>query len=212
MKRYLWLEWLTLFAGMPVVILCVHQRFLMVALLWGGALFAYGTLKRNADFSHRSEWNMAGLRAGLRPVLLRFVVLAALLALFTTVTEPDRLFALPRRSLALWALIMLLYPILSVWPQEIIFRSFFYHRYASLFGTHRHYIAASALAFGFAHIVFANWIVVVFTCIGGAMFAGTYARRRSLALACLEHALYGCFIFTIGLGWYFYGAAWHPKV
>jgi hypothetical protein len=42
------------------------------------------------------------------------------------------------------------------------------------------------------------------------MFAGDYARRRSLGLACLEHGLYGCLIFTIGLGRYFYtGAAWH---
>ena len=36
------------------------------------------------------------------------------------------------------------------------------------------------------------------------------AKRRSLWLTCLEHGLYGCLIFTIGLGRYFYtGAAWH---
>ena len=40
------------------------------------------------------------------------------------------------------------------------------------------------------------------------MFATTYQRYRSLALVCLEHAIYGCLIFTLGLGWYFYGAAW----
>ncbi|WP_423804206.1 hypothetical protein [Nitrosomonas nitrosa] len=48
---------------------------------------------------------------------------------------------------------------------------------------------------------------VTFTFVGGIMFAYTYHRHRSLLLASIEHALYGCFVFTIGLGWFFYHAA-----
>ena len=47
------------------------------------------------------------------------------------------------------------------------------------------------------------------TAAGGWLFARDYARHRSLTLVCLEHAAYGCVIFTVGLGRFFYsGAAW----
>ena len=34
-----------------------------------------------------------------------------------------------------------------------------------------------------------------------------YARTRSALVAALQHAAFGCFVFTIGLGWYFYHGA-----
>jgi membrane protease YdiL (CAAX protease family) len=105
---------------------------------------------------------------------------------------------------------MLLYPLLSVWPQEVIYRRFLRQRYAPLFGAGAGFIAASALAFGFAHVIFLSWIAVALTLAGGAMFARSYTRHHSLSLCCFEHSLYGCLVFTIGLGRYFYtGAAWH---
>ncbi len=42
---------------------------------------------------------------------------------------------------------------------------------------------------------------------GGWLFADTYRQSRSLWLVCLEHALYGDLIFTIGLGTFFYHGA-----
>jgi membrane protease YdiL (CAAX protease family) len=142
-------------------------------------------------------------------VLLRFVVLGTLLTLFVRFAMPSEFLDLPRHHAALWLAIMLLYPLLSVWPQEVIFRRFFFARYQAIFGN-AGLVAASALAFGFAHIIFVNWVAVSLTLAGGAIFAADYARYRRLGLACLEHSLYGCLIFTIGLGRYFYtGAAWH---
>ncbi|WP_234730087.1 hypothetical protein [Acidocella facilis] len=48
------------------------------------------------------------------------------------------------------------------------------------------------------------------TLAGGWLFARSYAATRSLTFSGVEHALYGCLVFTIGLGQYFYtGAAWH---
>lgn len=186
-----------------------RERWLMIALLWGFALLAYLALKRhNAAFTHRGEWNFAAARGGIPEVLKRFALLAPLLAAFTYFHDYDRLFSFPLERPQLWIMVMVLYPVLSVWPQELLYRGFFYHRYARLFSSPNAYAAASAFFFGYAHIVFNNWIAIVFCAVGGFMFARTYARHRSLALACLEHALYGCFIFTIGLGWYFYGSAW----
>ena len=79
-----------------------------------------------------------------------------------------------------------------------------------MFGGGGGFVAASALVFGYAHIVLLNGVAVAMTVPGGALLAWAYARHRRLHLVCLEHALYGCLIFTVGLGRFFFsGAAWH---
>jgi len=119
------------------------------------------------------------------------------------------LFSLIKRSPVLWAAIMVLYPVISVYPQELLFRTYFFHRYEALFGSRLRMIAASAVAFGFVHIVFGNWISVALCTIGGVLFATTYEETGSLVLTCMEHAVFGNFIFTIGLGKFFVPGARH---
>jgi membrane protease YdiL (CAAX protease family) len=65
-------------------------------------------------------------------------------------------------------------------------------------------ILASAVVFAFLHIVFRNWLAVALTFVGGLLFAASYAETGSLATSSFEHALYGCWLFTVGLGQYFY--------
>jgi uncharacterized protein len=102
---------------------------------------------------------------------------------------------------------MVLYPVLSVYPQGIIYRAFFFERYRTLFPNSVLLIVASAVAFSFAHIIFRNAIAVIFTLVGGLLFAWRYADTASLFTSSFEHALYGCWMFTIGLGHYFYRGA-----
>jgi membrane protease YdiL (CAAX protease family) len=117
---------------------------------------------------------------------------------------PDRLFDLPRERPLVWLAVVVLYPLLSVYPQELIFRAFLMHRYAPLVGTGTGAVAASAVAFGFAHVIFGNVWSVVLTVAGGWLFARRYQRTRSLPAAAAEHALYGLLAFTVGLGGLFY--------
>jgi hypothetical protein len=56
------------------------------------------------------------------------------------------------------------------------------------------------------HVIFENWIAPVLTLLGGLLFPWTYARTRSALVASVQHALFGCYLFTIGLGWFFYYA------
>jgi membrane protease YdiL (CAAX protease family) len=121
---------------------------------------------------------------------------------FTAFMIPDHLFSLLQKP-DRWVMVIFLYPVLSALPQEIIFRSFIFRRFAPLF-TPTQLSIASALAFGWAHIILMNWVAVVFSFLGGLLFTDTYRKTRSLAAVCFEHALYGCYIFTIGLGFYFY--------
>ncbi len=199
---FLWPEFLLLFGGAPVLILLARRPGVLFLLLWLGGIVTYRL--------SRQVWNAAKpARGAVRFLLLRFVVFGTALTLLTWVVFPGLFLSLPRQHPLFWLVIMVLYPLLSVWPQEVIYRRFLFHRYEKAFGP-RGVIAASALAFGFAHIIFLNWVAVALTTAGGAMFARDYSRERSLFLSCLEHSLYGCLIFTIGLGQFFYtGAAWH---
>jgi membrane protease YdiL (CAAX protease family) len=117
---------------------------------------------------------------------------------------PERLFHLLRRAPLLWAAVMVLYPVVSAYAQELFYRAFFFQRYRRLLGRGSAAVVVSALLFGFAHIVFGRWIAVALSAAGGVLFARTYLSSSSLALATIEHALYGDFLFTIGLGEFFY--------
>src|SRR5262249_42527958 len=83
-----------------------------------------------------------------------------------------------------------------------VIRGFSFRRYHNLMPENCCMVLLSAIAFGFSHIALGNWLAVALTLGGGWFFASTYDKRRSLALVCIEHALYGCFLFTIGLGGY----------
>jgi membrane protease YdiL (CAAX protease family) len=167
----------------------------------------YLFLRRDPTFDRRHLWKFSGVRNGLKPILIRAAVLCTLLGLGVWLFMPDRLFSFVRRAPVFWAVIMVLYPLLSVYPQEVLFRAFFFHRYRQLFGQGVITVVASAVLFGFVHIVFGRWISVLLSGAGGFLFASTYFHSGSLALACIEHAVYGNFIFTIGLGEFFFHGA-----
>jgi len=77
-------------------------------------------------------------------------------------------------------------------------------RYAALFPSQWTMVLVSALAFAWLHIIFRNPLAVALTFAGGLLFAWRYQQTQSLLTSSVEHALYGCWLFTIGLGQYFY--------
>jgi uncharacterized protein len=187
-----------------LAILAIRRAGILFLALWLGAVIAWlGTRRREPAPRPRFARELGG-------VLLRFAVLAPLVTVATWLVFPDLFLSLPRERPVFWAVILVLYPLLSVWPQEMLYRSLLFHRYARILPTDGMRIAASAITFGFAHVIFLNWIAIVMTAAGGLLFARDYARHRSLRVTCVEHSLYGCLIFTVGLGRFFYtGAAWH---
>jgi membrane protease YdiL (CAAX protease family) len=204
-KLLLGLEFAGLFIGVPFVIVEVKSRVLMLGLLWVSAFVAYRATRHVPRIKH----DLAHLAKDLKPIAIRFAVLAPIIAGLAWYFLPDSFLQLPRQAPALWIAVMFIYPLLSVWPQEMVYRAFIYNRYAPLFGQKWGYVAVSALAFGYVHMIFLNGIAIAMTAFGGLLFARDYARHKSLLLVCLEHALYGCLVFTVGLGRFFYsGAAW----
>ncbi|MEM8952679.1 MAG: CPBP family intramembrane glutamic endopeptidase [Verrucomicrobiota bacterium] len=200
---------LGLFLGLPVVLFFMRHDFrawLMVTILVFATICTI-VLLLDKTFDRKRLWNRAGLKTEIGRILIFLLVLTTIPVAYLAFTEPERLFAFPRRAIVTWIFVMVLYPILSAYPQEIIFRAFFFHRYRSLFEKESTMITASAVAFGLAHLFLANWIAPVFATFGGLLFSWTYARSHSTLAAGVEHALWGNVLFTTGLGWYFYAGS-----
>ncbi len=149
------------------------------------------------------------MRSEILRIALRLILSTVILTVGVIKFAPNRLFNLPSEKPYLWLAVMILYPVLSVYPQEMIYRRYFFRRYSVLVEKPWLRVAVSAALFGWMHVIFRNDIAIVLTAIGGFIFADTYRRTGSLRLTCLEHSLYGQLIFTIGLGEFFYHGTIH---
>lgn len=205
-NAFLWLEWTALYVLAPLALrFWWRPQLLLTAFLVTSTAVTVWLLRRQ-KFERRLLWwgnDARGEFKQLKRILQRFFVCGSLIAALVLFALPSNFLDLPRENPLLWTLVMILYPILSVYPQELIYRTFFFERYRPIFPNHNLIVAASAATFGLIHIIFQNPIAVLMTLVGGIFFAETYARTRSLRLVWLEHALYGCLIFTIGLGEFF---------
>jgi membrane protease YdiL (CAAX protease family) len=206
---YLAAEFAVLFVGIPILF-HLHRHFfgtLLIPFILAIAAVCLVLLLADQHFDRRRLFDAEKFFPRLRESLLVFIPWAAALTLAWAVHRPGELFALPRANPPLWAVVMVLYPLLSAYPQEIIFRTFLFHRYRYLFPGRNARIVVSALAFGLAHLFFANWLAPTLSALGGLLIAVTYAGTASTLQASIVHGLWGNLVFTIGLGRFFYGGA-----
>lgn len=201
-RVYLWVEFATVFFVLPTMMLFRNGLLPFFPVLLGATAGCLALLLRDRTFDRRQLWIPSRSWREIARMLGLFFAAGAVLALLVYWFAPEHWLGLPRNRPMLWALIMVAYPILSVFPQEIIWRAFLFHRYRALFTTPWAMILASAAAFGYVHILLENALAVGLTLVGGLLFAWTYHRTRSTLLVSIEHALYGCLIFTIGIGAY----------
>jgi membrane protease YdiL (CAAX protease family) len=171
------------------------------------AYYCYTRLRSDSSFDRAQLWNASEFRRFAPTILVTFAVVAFCIGVGVWKLAPERLFSFVRSNPRFWAVIMCFYPVVSVYPQSLIYRAFLFQRYRSVIASDRLLILTSAAAFSFAHIIFRNPIAIVFTLVGGLLFANRYLRSRSLLVSAFEHSLYGCFMFTIGLGTFFYHGA-----
>jgi len=208
-RLYLALEFALLFIGLPVLLYTQRGGLdgLVAPTLIILAAGCTWVLWTDPRFNREQFWSGEGLHQNIGRMLRWFVPGAALVVIGLAGLRPDLLMTFPQAYPWVWLVLMLTYPILSVVPQEIIFRAFLFHRYDAIFPDRRSKIVVSAVAFGLAHIIFANWVAPIMTTIIGVQFARTYLKTGSTLQVALEHGLWGCFAFTVGLGWYVYSGA-----
>lgn len=207
--RRLWLicEFLLIFGALPVVVhVAVHTwRWplfyvlppvllgLILYLLWDDTFKLARELAKGFSFFEFIS------------ILALFLVAGGCVAAYVAQEMPGKFLAFPKSRPEVWTKVMIAYPLLSVLAQELVFRTFFFHRYGPLFGRWRLVaILVNGLVFGWAHIVFRNPVAVVATTVMGVVFAYRYTETRSLWAVFLEHTLWGWLVFTVGLGGYFF--------
>ena len=191
--------------GVPVLVVAYRLLFTdarapIIPLLILGAIGGAVLLRRDPTYNLGKFWDRKPLLSALRVILPRFVVLATVMAAIIAIWFPANLFEFPRRRPDIWAVVMVGYPIVSVFAQGVVYRGVFLHRYRGVLGEGWAIIAVGAAIFGLAHVVMLEWMAVAITLVGGLLFTATQLKHRSLLASGLEHAMYGCWAFTVGYG------------
>ena len=132
--------------------------------------------------------------------LLKLLFIVIVTVLYVWITDIRQLFNVVKSKPLLWLIILFVYSIFSVYPQEILYRTFFFKRYRSLISNEYLFIFINAMVFSLGHIFFNNYLVFVLTFFGGLLFAFTFSKTKSTLLVSIEHAIYGCWLFTVGMG------------
>ena len=128
--------------------------------------------------------------AFFKRVFTKLIVITVFTSLYVFVTDKELLFNVLITKPKLWVAILLVYSLFSVYPQELIYRTFFFQRYKALISN----------KFSLGHIFFRNTLVLLLTFFGGLLFAFTYSKTKSTILVSIEHAIYGSWLFTVGMG------------
>ena len=209
--RLRFFELFLLFALLPMVLLGLKTSGIRVAplpILWlatiGCLVLLWRGGKSPPPAAVRAEVNPTTRSRARIEVAITVVVGSLLLLLLYGAISNEPMFVFPRRNPRIWLIVLVLYPLLSVVPQGIVFRRWFVWRYRSILGTGTLMVLIGAICFGCSHILFGNAVAPLVTCIGGVLFLRTYLQSGSGWLADLQHALLGDVAFTIGYGQWLY--------
>lgn len=120
-------------------------------------------------------------------------------SLLVALLLPEKLFYSITEHPRLWLGMSAFYCLVSVYPQELIYRHFFFWRYRMLL-PHGYFLALNAALFCVAHTLYMNNLVFALTLAGGFLFARTFHKTNSLMVTSIEHSFYGVWLYTVGLG------------
>ncbi len=196
-------EFTILYLALPVLVATLLPPALMFPVLLIATLGGIALLDQTDGFYWRDlscdlrnvNWSVTGAFA-----LVAAIVPAGVMMLI----NPEGLFFLVLHRPALMAIIIIVYPLVSVVPQELLFRVLFFRRYRRLLPGPKTGIVLNALLFSLAHLMYWNPIVLGITFAGGLVFAWAYEIRGNFTEAVLCHIIAGELIFIIGLGVLFY--------
>lgn len=197
-EKKLQLEFILIFILFPILLSLKIIIWIKGLLSVIGFLYIVRVLLANKYTFFKT--NTSQVKGVLKKVAFLFLCLIIITISYLYFTEPDKLFIVLLKNPKLWLGILAGYSILSVIPQEIIYRSFYFERYQKLFSNKNTLLLSNAAVFSLGHLFFQNPLVLAITFVGGFIFAYTYYKTKSLLLVTIEHIIYGCWLFTVGMG------------
>ena len=199
-KSLLLIEFTLLYLGIPGAIFLGIVPVPKFVVLIAVCVVYTTVLLLDPSFSKQYLTNIKTSKHFLKHAAGRLGLSSLILLALTLILVPDHFLAFPKERTVTWIALGISYPVLSVVPQELLYRVFFFHRYYLLFEDKQKLILFSTLSFSFMHLIYHNLPAVLLTLFGGYFFSKTYNQTNSFIITCIEHAIYGYLLFTIGLG------------
>ena len=197
--QYKSVEFLIIFIIIPILFALAFPTWIKMLIGVTGFLYILFILlrieKKTFKIAPNLNWNVFW-----KHTFIKLIVIALITTIFVWFTDKEALFNVLLNKPKLWILILFIYSSFSVYPQELIYRTFFFNRYRELFKSSGLLIFINAIVFSLGHIFFNNTLVLVLTFLGGLLFAFSYNKTKSTLLVSIEHAIYGCWLFTVGMG------------
>lgn len=161
---------------------------LSLVILYFDKTFLFTSLKKKID------WKF---------VIIFSVVFFFLGFFYVLLVDKNLLFIFPKTNFKLWLIVIFIYPFLSVIPQELVYRVFFFQRYFPNINRFYFPVFLNLVVFAYGHLVFSNMHAIIITAIVSPIFTYAYLKKSFLTCVIL-HTLGGQIIFTLGLGKYFF--------
>ncbi len=198
-KTYKLLEWFIIFIMIPVSFAIHYSIWVKLALGCIGFTYIIYVLLRGEKqkFKIASHLNW---KCFWSQTLIKLFIIAILTSIFVWFTDREALFSVLINKPLKWVILLFVYSFFSVYPQELIYRTFYFKRYSDIISNPFLFVFINAILFSLAHIFFANVLVSTITFFGGVLFAITYLKTKSTLLVSIEHAIYGSWLFTVGMG------------
>lgn len=192
-------EFFLIFIFLPIILLFISDTKLIFTTLYIVFFFSLCKIKKDKTFNFsrlkkKPDWKF---------IFLYFLIFSLIGFFYTFFVDKSLFFVLPKESPKVWLLVIILYPIFSVIPQEFIYRVFFFQRYKNILSKNlfiKYFI--NSFVFSYAHIVFQNYHAVIITALVSPIFYYSY-KRKSFLTCILVHSIGGIIIFTYGLGKFF---------
>src|ERR1700761_6353539 len=110
-------EFIVLFVALPLAYRFAPVRIPALPVLWVIAAYALWQLMRDARFDRGSMWNIGALPERVGLILAIFTVVAVVIWVGVRRFAPELEWSFVRSNPGLWAIVMVAYPVLSVYPQ-----------------------------------------------------------------------------------------------
>ena len=197
--RYKLIEFFIIFICVPISFVLNYPA--IIKLLIGGTGFLYIIFvllrieKKKFTVAKGLNW-----KKFWKQTMIKLAGIIILTTIYVWVFDKSSLFTVLYNKPALWISILFFYSLFSVYPQELIYRTFFFHRYDTIFKSKGLLIFINAIVFCLGHLFFKNTLVLALTFLGGLLFALTFYKTKSTLLVSIEHAIFGCWLFTVGMG------------
>lgn len=200
-KNQLNLEHFILFVLFPFSLVFEYSIYIKLALGFFAVAYVVYISFKNGYFKNQKQYLSKSEKALFyKHLAVKFSIIILLTSVITIVFYNKELFNAFQNDVAKFFTIIGIYIFLSVIPQEFIYRKFYFLRYQPIFKSDTQLIVINTLVFCLGHLFFNNLLVLAITLIGGLIFSLSYKKFQSFRLICLEHSLYGLWLYIIGLG------------